>query len=221
MLVKLSAFLGALAAVVVGLGLAMLLMFRFVPIPVTPLMAWRAVDGYGWNYQWTPLEAVPEHVPRAVIASEDARYCEHYGVDLSQLRLAVQEWMAGERVRGASTLTMQTTKNVFLWHGRSYLRKALEIPMAPVLERIWGKRRVLEVYLNIAELGPGVYGFGAAAQHHFGKEAGALTPQETALLVAILPSPLSRSAAEPGNYTSRRARQIAADIPVVDLSCIE
>ena len=209
----------ALMAAVVGASVAMLLLFRFVPIPVTPLMVWRLAEGHGLQKHWVSLEDFPAHVPRAVVASEDARFCAHAGIDFEQVGHAVDTWRDGGRLRGASTLSMQTTKNVFLWHGRSYVRKALEFPLTPILEVAWGKARILEVYLNVAELGPGVYGFEAGAQHHFGKAAADLTSREAALLVAILPSPLTRSASHPGKYTAKRAREIQGAIPLVDLGC--
>jgi monofunctional biosynthetic peptidoglycan transglycosylase len=212
--------LTVVTALVVGAALAGLLLFRFVPIPVTPLMVWRLAEGHGLHKQWVRLDALPAHVPRAVVASEDARFCSHGGIDFEQLGDAVSTWREGGRLRGASTLSMQTTKNVFLWHGRSYVRKALEFPLTPILELAWGKARILEIYINVAELGPGVYGFEAGAQHHFGKSAAQLTAREASLLVAILPSPLTRSAAKPGKYTALRARDIERAIRLVDVGCV-
>ena len=150
------------------------------------------------------------------------RLCEssHHGVDWAQLRVAVEEWAVEDKpLRGASTLSMQTTKNALLWPGRSYLRKAMELPLTPALELLWGKRRVLEVYLNIAEMGPGVFGIEAAAQHHFNKPASELSRSEVARIAAIMPNPLERSPVKPSTYTRERGRTIEKGIGVVDVGC--
>ncbi len=208
------------AAGVVGFAL-FLAVFRLVPVPFTPLMVVRVFQGEGWSRDWVALQTLPRHVPRAVLAAEDQRFCLHRGIDLEQLGEAVADWREGGRLRGASTLSMQTTKNVFLWPGRSYVRKAIELPLTPVVELGWGKRRIAEVYLNVAEWGPGVYGIEAAAQYHFGIDATRLTENQAATLAAILPSPRDRPAAKPSKYTRQRAREIERQIGVVDASCIE
>lgn len=186
--------------------LAMLLaLWAFAP-PVSTLMAWRAVTGQPMVRDWVPLSAISPHLPRAVVNSEDALFCTHHGVDWAALGEVLDD--EGGPRRGASTLTMQTAKNLFLWHGRSYIRKALELPLALVLDLVWSKRRILEVYLNIAEWGDGVFGAEAAAQRHFGKAAAALTPREAALLAAALPNPLLREAGKPSPGLRRRAARV-------------
>ncbi len=204
-----------LAAVAVGL-----FFYRFAPLPGTPLMMIRASQGHGVEKHWVALESLPAHVPRAFMASEDARFCEHWGVDLEQMGEALEDWRDGERLRGASTISMQTTKNVFFWPGRSYLRKGLELGFTPVVEVAWGKWRIAEVYLNVAEMGPGVYGVEAAAQHHFGRSAAEITPRQASLLAAILPSPLTRSAGKPSSYVKKRAREIERGIRLVEADCL-
>lgn len=209
----------ALTAAVVAV-ITLTLLYRVVPVPGTPLMVLRLTEGEGWHRDWVALSTLPRHVPRAVLAAEDQRFCEHWGIDLVQLRAALEERREG-RVRGASTLSMQTAKNVFLWPGRSWIRKGVEAPVTLVIEALWGKSRILEVYLNVAEWGPGVYGIEAAAQHHYGIPATKLTELQAATLAAILPSPRDRSAARPGDYTRERARQIRRDLSAIDATCVE
>jgi len=185
---------------------AAMLAFRFVPVPATPLMAIRLAQGHGWQRDWVPHTRIAPALAAAVIAAEDNRFCgQALGFDFGALREQIEAWGDGERPRGASTITMQTAKNLFLWPGRDPLRKALEAWLTPQLALLWPRRRVLEVYLNIVEFGPGIYGAEAAARHFFHKPAARLTLREAALLAAVLPSPLSWSAAEPGPYVRRRA----------------
>ncbi|MFO0500071.1 MAG: monofunctional biosynthetic peptidoglycan transglycosylase, partial [Pseudomonadota bacterium] len=136
------------------------------------------------------LNRLPGIIPQAVIASEDNNFCTHGGVDWLAVQQVYEEWQAGEGLRGASTVSMQVARNVFLWPNQDYVRKALEVPFTYLIEHLWGKRRIMEVYLNIAEWGPGVYGIEAAAKHHYGKSARRLNRQEIFRLVSILPSPL-------------------------------
>ena len=190
--------------------LAAILLFRFVPVPATPLMAIRAVQGYGLDRDWVPLAAIAPALPQAVIAAEDNLFCEQaFGFDIAALRAEFARWREGERPRGASTITMQTAKNLFLWPGRDPLRKALEAWLTPQVALLWPKRRVLEVYLNVVEFGPGIYGAEAAARAFFGKPARRLTQVEAALLAAVLPAPLERSAARPAPEVAYRAEVIA------------
>jgi monofunctional biosynthetic peptidoglycan transglycosylase len=177
----------------------LILLFRFVPPPVTPLMLIRAAEGHGLARDWVPYEEIAPSLAHAVIAAEDNLFCEQaFGFDLAALSGQVQAALRGERPRGASTITMQVAKNLFLWPGRDPLRKALEAWLTPQLAILWPKRRVLEVYLNIVEFGPGIYGAEAAAQAFFGRPARALTPAQSARLAVVLPAPLRRSAADPG-----------------------
>lgn len=196
------------AAVLVGLPLGLLALYRFVPVPVTPLMIVRLTEGEGLSKDWVPLERIAPVLPAAVIAAEDNRFCEHAGVDFQAVWAALGESGARARLRGASTISMQTVKNLLLWPDRSYVRKGLEFVLTPLLEIGWTKRRIIEVYLNIVEWAPGVYGAEAAARHHFGKSAANLTRREAALLAVVLPNPREMSASRPSNYVARRARTI-------------
>lgn len=181
--------LWALLAILLVTPVVLALAYIWLPVPATPLMAWRLAQGQGWERQWVPLAKLPKAIPQAVIASEDNRFCDHNGVDWDAMKVAYAEWQAGEGLRGASTVSMQVARNVFLWPGQDPLRKALEIVVAYGIEQLWGKRRIMEIYLNIVEWGPGVYGIEAAARHHFGKSARQLTRVEIYRLVSILPSP--------------------------------
>ena len=153
---------------------------------------------------WVALEDVAPVMARSVVAAEDANFCHHWGFDLAAIKLAIE---AGSS-RGASTISQQTVKNVYLWHGRLWIRKAAEALITPLVEAIWSKRRIIEVYLNIAEFDEGVFGVEAAARHYFGTSARDLTATQAALLASILPSPKTRSAANPSNYVRKRARQV-------------
>lgn len=196
--------------VVVGVPLALTLLYRFVPPPATPLMLIRAAQGQGLDKDWQPLKRISPHLRRAVIAAEDAKFCGHWGFDWAAIDNAIDRYEAGGKVLGASTISMQTAKNVFLWPGRTFLRKGIEAYLTLYLEALWPKDRILEVYLNIVELGPGLYGAEAAARRYFGKSASALSQREAALLAAVLPAPLDRNPARPTAYVARRAALIDA-----------
>jgi monofunctional glycosyltransferase len=193
-----------LLIVVLGLGA---LTFQTVVHPVSNLMVGRWLTGQPVDRRWVPLSAVSPHLVASVILSEDGQFCREHGVDFGALREVIGD---GENApsRGASTLTMQVVKNLFLWPGRSYLRKALEIPLAVVLDTVWGKRRVLEAYLNVAEWGDGIYGIEAAAQRDFHKPASALTVREAALLATALPNPILRSVTRPTRQHRLLAQRI-------------
>lgn len=198
----------ALLGLVLGLLLlasALVVLARFLDPPATPLMLLRRLEGRGIDYRPIALERVAPALRRAVIAAEDNRFCVHAGFDFPALRAELDRAMAGERPRGASTITQQTAKNLLLWPGRDPIRKLLEAWLAPQLELVLGKRRILELYLDIVELGPGVYGAEAAARHWFGKSAGALSEREAAALAAILPAPLLR---DPTRRTPAREYRI-------------
>jgi monofunctional biosynthetic peptidoglycan transglycosylase len=180
-------------------------LYAIVPPPLTPLMALRWFDGAALRKTWTPLERVAPAVPRAVIASEDNRFCAHAGFDWGAIGEAADDYATGKRVRGASTISMQVAKNLFLWPGRDFARKGMEAYITVFVELLWSKRRIMEVYLNIAEWGDGIYGIGAASRAHFGKAAAALTPREAALLAAVLPNPREWSPDRPTPYIAGRA----------------
>jgi monofunctional biosynthetic peptidoglycan transglycosylase len=181
-----------------------ILLYRFVDPPVTPLMLIRMAQGHGLDHRPVPLEAVAPTLRFAVIAGEDNWFCRHDGFDWPALRAELRTLQDGGRPRGASTVTMQTAKNILLWPGRDPVRKALEAWLTWQIELLWPKRRILEVYLQIVELGPGVYGAEAAAQRFFARPASGLTREQAARLAAVLPAPLVWSAAEPGPYVRRR-----------------
>jgi monofunctional glycosyltransferase len=179
--------------------------YRLLSPPLTPLMVIRSYQGEGTDYRWVPLAEVAPTLIRAVIASEDQKFCQHGGFDRDALAEAWQAYQEGGRARGASTITMQTAKNLFLWPGRSMIRKGLEAYFTVLLELLWPKARILEAYLNVAEFGPGIYGAEAAAQRFFGKRASALTAAEAARLAAVLPNPRRYSAAQPSAYVLERS----------------
>lgn len=182
-----------------------ILAYAVLPVPTTPYMIAEAQrQGESVDYRWTPIERISPHLARAVVAAEDANFCLHWGFDLAAIRAALDDGGA----RGASTISQQTVKNAFLWHGRSWFRKALEAATTPVVELIWSKKRILEVYMNIAEFDSGVFGAEAAARHYFGVGPEALTATQAARLAAVLPAPKSRNAGNPGPYVRRRSAQI-------------
>jgi monofunctional biosynthetic peptidoglycan transglycosylase len=184
-------------------------LYRFID-PVSTLMLWRWMRRAPVERSWTPLDRISRSLPRAVIASEDDRFCSHHGVDFHELRLAVEAELHGaKRPRGGSGITQQIAKNLFLWPGRSYVRKALEIPLALWIDLVIPKRRQMEIYLNIVEWGPGgEFGAEAAARRDFGESAAALSPLQAAIMAASLPNPLRRDPEKP----SPRLRQVAAVI---------
>ena len=191
----------AALAIVVGVPVLLVAAYRFLPPPITPLMLLREAPV---DRRWVPLEAIAPALPPAVIAAEDNLFCGHWGIDWQSLSAAVEAYADGERAGGGSTITMQTAKNLFLWPDRSPVRKALEFPLTLLIEALWPKQRILEVYLNIVEWGDGIYGAEAAARHHFGRSAAELSTREAARLAAVLPSPLKWSASRPGDYVARR-----------------
>ena len=199
-----------------------ILVYSVAPPPVTPLMLVRAAEGAERDYRWVPLREIAPALAAAVIAAEDNRFCSHYGFDVDAIADEMDDWLAGERPRGASTITQQTAKNILLWPDRDLVRKGLEAVLTPQIELLWSKRRILEVYLNVIEMGDGVYGAEAAARRFFGKPAAALNSREAALIAAVLPDPLGRSPSRPSAAVSRRAARIAARIDDIRplLGCI-
>jgi monofunctional biosynthetic peptidoglycan transglycosylase len=191
-----------LAVVVVAVGV--IVAHRAIDPPKTLYMRQEESRLGGIDHGWTPMARIAPVMARAVVAAEDANFCRHWGFDMTAIRKAIAD---GGR-RGASTISQQVVKNVYLWHGRSWPRKALEALITPVVEAIWPKRRILEVYLNIAEFDTGVFGIEAAARHYFGVAPSALRPVQAARLAAILPAPKQRSASAPGAFVRDRAAQI-------------
>ncbi|MDA5563044.1 monofunctional biosynthetic peptidoglycan transglycosylase [Cobetia sp. MMG027] len=191
------------------IGLVVLL--RFVPLPVSMVMlekwGYSLVSGapMALQHDWVPMEKISRNARLAVIASEDQKFPDHYGFDVDQIVKAIDARLAGERLRGASTISQQTAKNVFLWNGRSWVRKGLEVWFTILIEVIWPKERILEVYLNVAEWGPGVFGVEAAAVHHFNTDATNLSAYQASLLAAVLPNPIRFNAGKPSAYIQRRA----------------
>ena len=189
-------------------------LYRSVPPPATPLMLLRLAEGHGIAKSWRPLDEMSPALLRAVIAGEDARFCRHYGFDWEAIGAAWERYQNGRgRLLGASTISMQTAKNLFLWPGRDWARKTLEAWFTAWIELAWSKERIIETYLNIVEWGPGIYGAEAAAKHYFGKTASTLGSDEAARLAAVLPDPLDRSARNPGPTVRRRAAFILRQMP--------
>jgi len=174
--------------------------------PVSTLMMWRQLTGAPMSRSWIDFGGISPYLPRSVVAAEDAKFCSHHGIDWDALREVVDDAEDGEVTRGGSTITQQVAKNLFLWPGRSFVRKALELPLALWIDAVLPKQRILEIYLNIAELGPsGQFGAEAGAQFAFGHSAASLSPREAAGLAAILPNPHRRSARTPGPGVRRLA----------------
>lgn len=199
-----------IVAAVIVLPLALTVVYAVAPPPVSNIMLLRALSGNGIDRQWVSLENISPHLPRAVIASEDSRFCQHRGVDWKEFNAVVVDAVQqGETpTRGASTIPMQAARNLFLWDGRFAIRKVLELPLALWMDLVWSKRRMIEVYLNIVEWAPGVYGAEAAARHHFGKSAKDLSRREAALLAAVLPNPIKRDAGKPSKGVRAIANRI-------------
>jgi monofunctional biosynthetic peptidoglycan transglycosylase len=199
----------------VGLSVLWVAIYWFVPPPVTFTMLANAVDGRGIDKQWMPLSRIDPSVARAAIGAEDARFCSHHGFDFDAMARAMKHNERGKRIEGGSTISQQTAKNVFLWQGRSYLRKGLEAWFTVLIETIWGKHRIMEMYLNVAETGIGTYGVDAGALRYFHHDASRMTPVEAARLVAVFPLPKVRGAVAPVGTVRRYGNRIAARIGTV------
>ena len=194
------------------------LLLRFVSVPGTILMAQRGADGQSIRKDWTPIEEISPHLPRAILGGEDSRFCEHKGIDIQAVKDAISDNAEGRRRRGGSTLSQQTAKNVFLWNGGGYARKAVEAWFALYTNIVWGKRRTLEIYLNIAEWGDGIFGAEAASQARFGKPAKDLTLREAALLAAVLPSPNKWRLDPPSSFVNGRANTLMKRAEIIRTS---
>lgn len=197
-----------LALLFIGLSLGLVLALRWVDPPTSAFMIQARAGGTEVRREWVPMEHIAPAMALAVVAAEDQRFPAHHGFDLREISHAVERRRRGGALRGASTISQQTAKNLFLWSGRSFARKGLEAWFTGLMEALWRKRRILEIYLNVAEFGPGVYGVGAAARLYFGKEPALLTRQEAALLAAVLPNPKLYRVMAPGDYVRERQRWI-------------
>lgn len=198
------------------LSLLMVTLYRFVPPPITWTMIGDVLAGHGATKDWVSLKRIDPSMARAVIAAEDARFCQHRGFDFEAIEKAYQRnAQGGHRIRGGSTISQQTAKNVFLWQNGGYFRKGLEAWFTVLIENIWGKRRIMEVYLNVAETGIGTYGVNAGAMRYFHHDASRLSDREAALIAAVLPLPKKRAAIDPRGFTRRYGNKINARIHVV------
>ena len=205
------------------ISFSIVLLFKFVPVPFTPLMGIRALEHNAagkdmvCSHEWVPIDEISLNLQKAVIASEDGRFLEHWGFDFEAMQKAYKNNSKGKRLKGGSTISQQTAKNVFLWQGRSYVRKGLEAYYTVLIELIWGKKRIMEVYLNSIEMGDGVYGAEAAAKHWYRKDAASLTRYEAAGIAAILPNPRKYKASNSSSYINRRKAKISREIGYVKL----
>lgn len=206
-----------------GSTILFVVLYRFVPVYVTPLMVIRCVqqvtrgEQLRLRHHWVPLSAMSKYLPVAVMASEDQRFLTHRGFDFIEIQNAVKERVSGKRIRGGSTISQQTAKNVFLWPKSSWLRKGLEVYFTALIELCWSKERIMEVYLNSIEMGDGIYGAEAVAQLHFGRPATDLTRPNCALIAATLPNPLKFSSKDPSSYMLKRQTAIMRQMRHIDL----
>lgn len=215
--------LALVGVAIIATPLLLTILYRFEGVrPVSTLMIADTFTLQSFERDWRDLDEISPNLVQSVLMSEDGQFCNHRGVDLGELRAVVEAALEGESTRGASTITMQTAKNLFLWGGRSYARKAMEIPLAIWIDLVIPKDRLMEIYLNVAEWGDGIYGIGAAAPHHFGREADNLSRRQAALMAVTLPNPYLRDPANPSsgmnrvaNVVERRARQSGAYIACV------
>jgi monofunctional glycosyltransferase len=208
------------ALIVALIPLALGVLYNVVN-PVSTPMVWRWITGQRVERSWVPLSAMSAALPAAVIAAEDGKFCDHWGIDFAELRDVIEDADDLSEMRGVSTITQQTAKNLFLWNSRSFIRKALEFPLALWLDLVLPKARLIEIYLNVAEWGPnGEFGAEAGARHAFGKSARNLTRREAALLAAILPNPVRRSARRPGPGVQRLAGIYEARANGANAACV-
>lgn len=197
-----------------GISIFLVILFKWVPVPFTPLMVTRVVENKiegkeaVFSHDWESLENISPNLQKAVIASEDGNFLKHNGFDFEAMKKAFNNNNKGRKLKGGSTISQQTAKNIFLWQGRSYVRKGLEAYFTVLIELIWGKERIMEVYLNSIEMGNGIYGAEAAAQHWFQKSSSNLTPKEAAGIAAILPNPRKFKASNSSSYINRRKGKI-------------
>lgn len=212
MLLTLARYVAKAVLWFTGLTLLLVVAFKWLPVPVTATML---MDENGIEKDWESLDNIDRNLVDAVIAAEDSRFCEHFGFDAEAIEQAMKENMEGGRIRGGSTISQQTAKNVFLWQGGGFFRKGLEAWFTFWIEAVWGKRRIMEVYLNVAETGIGTYGAEAGAQRYFGKSAARLSADEASRMAAALPSPKKRAVKNPGGWLARHGNRIERRIGIV------
>ncbi|MEG1376034.1 MAG: monofunctional biosynthetic peptidoglycan transglycosylase [Myroides sp.] len=214
MVKKILKFIGKVILYFFGISIGLVILFKFIPVPFTPLMFIRTFEQIGsndkvvWKRDWVSIDEMGTSIQKAVIASEDGKFTTHNGFDVKAIEKAYKNNQKGRKVKGGSTISQQTAKNVFLWPGRSYLRKGLEAYFTVLIEVVWGKERIMEVYLNSIEMGNGIYGIEAASQHWFNKSAKNLTKAEAAAIAAILPNPRVYKAKNSSRYIERRKNAI-------------
>lgn len=211
-ILKLLFFLIKTAIYLLLFSLLWVVIYKFIPVPITATMV---MDDNGAQREWVNLNAIDSDIPRAVIAAEDSKFCAHDGFDAESIQKAIENNRQGKKLRGGSTISQQTAKNAFLWQGGGYFRKGLEAYFTYLIEKIWGKHRIMEVYLNIAETGIGTYGIEAGAQRYYGKSARNLSINEAAKIAAVLPLPKKRAVIAPSGFTRRYGNTIAARMGVV------
>ena len=208
-MIRLMRFLILAIVWFMGISIALVIVYRFVPVPVTATML---LDEHAITKDWTRLSRIDRDMIDAAIASEDGKFCQHGGFDKQAIENAIKRNAKGGRIRGGSTISQQTAKNVFLWQGGGYFRKGLEAWFTLLIENVWGKRRIMEVYLNVAETGIGTYGAEAGARRYFHHSAARLSRNEAARIAAVLPLPKARAAVTPSGFTRRYGNTIAARI---------
>ena len=213
--VRMILFLAKLILALIVGSILWVVAYRFINPPVTATMVSDIVAGRGATRDWMSIERIDRDMVRAAISAEDSKFCQHSGFDFEAIEDAMKRNASGGRIRGGSTITQQTAKNVFLWQGGGYVRKGLEAWFALLIEQIWGKRRIMEVYLNVAETGIGTYGVNAGSERYYGHDASAMSRQEAARIAAVLPLPKERGAIAPKGFTRRYGNSITARIGVV------
>lgn len=195
--------------------------YKYIPIPFTAtilsngIQSYNSGKGLGWSKKWVSLDQISVHYIKAVIASEDQKFLQHNGFDVEAIKKAMKHNKKSKKIRGGSTISQQTAKNAFLWQGRNWLRKSLEVYFTFLIEKIWGKKKIIEVYLNVAEMGKNIYGVEAASQKYFGKSAKDIGAREAALVAAALPSPRTYSVTSPGPYMRKRQAWILKQMNTV------
>ena len=220
---KVQKFLQWIVLLFFGSTIFFVVLYRFVPVPLTPLMIIRCAQQVSrgeeirLKHHWVPLEEMSKYLPVAVMASEDQRFQQHRGFDMIEVQYAVEEWRTGKRHRGGSTISQQTAKNVFLWPKSSWVRKGFEAYFTVLIELCWSKERIMEVYLNSIEMGDGIYGAEAVAQQHFSRPAKNLSRANCALIAATLPNPLRYSSKNPSRYMLKRQTAIMRQMKHIDL----